>query len=125
MDKQRRLFLRAFVPAALLAGASATALTSALGLAQQGSNPPNHLPPTNPNPNVPAVPPPFRTPTHAELRKNQQEITKEVDELFTLAQQLKRQADKSDASEELSVALIDKTEQIEKLAKRIRDLARA
>ena len=127
MDKQRRLFLRAFVPAALLAGASATALTSALGLAQQGSNPPNHLPPTNPNPNpnVPAMPPPFRTPTHAELRKNQQEITKEVDELFTLAQQLKRQADKSDASEELSVALIDKTEQIEKLAKMIHDLARA
>ena len=125
MDKQRRLFLRAFASATLLAGASVTALSSALGLTQQGSNPPVHVPPANPNSSVPAVPPPFRPPTHAELRKNQQEITKEVDELFSLAQQLKRQADKSDASEELSVALIDKTEQIEKLAKKIRDLARA
>lgn len=125
MDKQRRLFLRALAPVALVAGASVTALNSALGLPQQSSNPPNHLPPTNPNPSVPVAPPPFRTPTHAELRKNQQEITKDVNELFTLAQQLKRQADKSDASEELSVALIDKSEQIERLAKKIRDLARA
>jgi hypothetical protein len=125
MDKQRRLFLKALAPATLLVGASVTALNSALGLTQQGSNPPVHVPPANPNPGVPVVPPPFRTPTHAELRKNQQEITKEVNELFTLAQQLKRQAEKSDASEELSVALIDKTEQIEKLAKKIRDLARS
>lgn len=125
MDKQRRLFLRAIVPATLMAGASPTVLTSALGRAQQASNPPVHTPPINPNPKNPAVPPPFRTPTHAELRKNQQEINKDVNELFTLAQQLKREADKSDASEELSVGLIDKTEQIEKLAKKIRDLARA
>jgi hypothetical protein len=125
MDTQRRIFLRSLLPVSLFAGASVTALSSALGLTQQGSNPPVHVPPANPNPNVPVAPPPFRTPTHAELRKNQQEITKDVDELFTLAQQLKRQADKSDASEELSVALIDKTEQIEKLAKKIRDLARS
>ncbi|HXT86481.1 MAG TPA: hypothetical protein VN745_05625 [Verrucomicrobiae bacterium] len=125
MDKQRRLFLRAFAPAALIAAASVTVFNSALGRAQQASNPPVHPPPINPNPKNPAIPPIFRTPTHAELRKNQQEITKDVDQLFTLAQQLKRQADKSDASEELSVALIDKTEQIEKLAKKIRDLARA
>lgn len=125
MDKRRRLFLRALVPATLMAGTSVTVLRSALGRTQQGSNPPVHTPPINPNPKVPAIPPPFRTPTHAELRKNQQEITKDVNELFTLAQQLKREADKSDASEELSVALIDKTEQIEKLAKKIRDLARA
>lgn len=124
MDKQRRLFLRRLAPAALIAAASATVLNSALGRTQQSSNP-VHPPPINPNPKNPAIPPIFRTPTHAELRKNQQEITKDVDELFTLAQQLKRQADKSDASEELSVALIDKTEQIEKLAKKIRDLARA
>lgn len=122
MDKQRRLFLRRLAPAALIAAASATVLNSALGRNQQSSNP-VHPPPINPK--NPAIPPIFRTPTHAELRKNQQEITKDVDELFTLAQQLKRQADKSDASEELSVALIDKTEQIEKLAKKIRDLARA
>ena len=125
MDKRRRVFLRAIAPVAVMAGASVTLLNSALGRTQQSSNPPVHTPPINPNPKNPAIPPPFRTPTHAELRKNQQEITKDVNELFTLAQQLKREADKSDASEELSVALIDKTEQIEKLAKKIRDLARA
>lgn len=125
MDKQRRLLLRALLPAALIAGASTTVLNSALVRAQQSSNPPVHVPPISPDLKNPAIPPPFRTPSHAELRKNQQEITRDVNELFTLAQQLKRQADKSDASEELSVALIDKTEQIEKLAKKIRDLARA
>ncbi len=124
MNRQRRFFLRTFVSGFIFAGASAAEVFSASGLQQQG-NPPSRIPPTNPTGNGPTLPPPFRKPTHAELRKNQQEITKDVDQLFTLAQQLKREADKTDASEELSVALLDKTEQIEKLAKKIRELARS
>lgn len=125
MGQDRRFFLKAIIPGAIFAAASFGVANSALASQQQSSNPPNRTPPPNPNGSVPAMPPPFRPPTHAELRKNQQEITKDVNELFTLAQQLKRQSDKSDASEELSVALIEKTEQIEKLAKKIRDLARS
>lgn len=124
MNRQRRFFMRTFVSGLVFAGASAAEVFSASGLQQQG-NPPNRIPPANPNESSPAIRPIFRTPSHAELRKNQQEITKDVDQLFTLAQQLKREADKTDASEELSVALLDKTEQIEKLAKKIRDLARS
>jgi hypothetical protein len=121
MDNQRRHFLKAVVPGALLASAGFVSLKSTAAFAQQGSNPPSRV---NPNPAIPPPLSPFHPPSKAELQKNQREINKDVDQLFSLAQQLKRQADKNDASQELSVALIEKTEEIEKLAKKIRDLAR-
>ncbi len=71
------------------------------------------------------LPPPALPPTSAQLRQNERDLRKDVDQLFSLAQELKSLAGKSDASEELSVGLIEKTEEIEKLAKKIRDLARA
>lgn len=121
MDNHRRLFLRVFLPSAVLASAGFVSMKSMVAFGQQDSNPPPHI---NPNPAIPPPPSPFRPPSVAELRKNQAEITKDVDQLFSLAQQLKRQAAKNDASQELSVALIEKTAEIEKLAKKIRDLAR-
>jgi uncharacterized coiled-coil protein SlyX len=122
MDNRRRLFLKAVVPGAVLASAGFVSLKSTAAFAQQDSNPPPHV---NPNPAIPPPLSPFHPPSKAELQKNQREINKDVDQLFSLAQQLKRQADKNDASQELSVALIEKTEEIEKLAKKIRDLARS
>jgi len=122
MPSDRRFFLRAIVPATVL-GAARLAATPSLAFGQQSTSatgrplpPPQMTPPR-------MQPSPFPKPTMAQLRKNQREITKDVDQLFLLAQQLKRQSEKSDASEELSVGLIEKTKQIEKLAKKIRDLA--
>lgn len=123
MDNPRRLFLRVLLPSAVLAGAGIFSVP-AIGFAQQNTNPPNRLP-QNANPRPLPAAPLFKPPTMAQLRKNQREITRDVDQLFALAQQLKRQADKNDASQELSVALIEKTQEIEKLAKKIRDLARS
>lgn len=71
------------------------------------------------------MPPAVVPPTNAQLRQNQRDIRKNVDQLFSLAQELKNLADKNDAALELSVNLLQKTEEIEKLAKKIRDLARS
>ncbi|MHB8486273.1 MAG: hypothetical protein ACYDCM_11190 [Candidatus Acidiferrales bacterium] len=51
-------------------------------------------------------------------------MKKDVDRLFSLAQDLKEEAGKTDTVIVLSVAFVQKTEEIEKLAKKIRDLAR-
>lgn len=59
------------------------------------------------------------------LEMNQKRIKKDCDDLFKLAQELKEQVDKTDSVNVLSLPLISKAEQIEKLAKQIRDLARA
>lgn len=112
MDEKRRFFLSAMIPGAVLA-------TAALVTAQQPQfpqNPPPQLPP--PFPKLPSPP------TKAQLQANRKEIKKDVDRLFSLAQDLKEEAGKTNTVDVLSVAFVQKTEQIEKLAKKIRDLAR-
>lgn len=123
MNAERRLFLGIFVPGAVWASASLVSSASAFARAPQSSTRPqqqNPLPPETP-PILAKLPGP---PTEAQLRQNQRDIRKDVDQLFSLAQELKNLAAKNDAATELSVTLIEKTEQIEKLAKKIRDLAR-
>jgi hypothetical protein len=127
MDTKRRVFITGFVPGAILTGASITGFMSAAGRAaiipdqsQQQQNPVLPGPP-----NRPILPPAAAPPSSAQLRQNQRDIRKDVDQLFSLAQELKTLADKNDAAQELSVGLIAKTEEIEKLAKKIRDLARS
>jgi hypothetical protein len=121
MDAKRRLFLTALVPGTVLAGASFAGLASPLAHAAAQAQNPRAIPP----PNQPAVLAPVTSPSSAQLRQNQRDIRKDVDELFSLAQELKTLASKSDAAQELPVGLIQKTEEIEKLAKKIRDLARS
>ena len=75
-------------------------------------------PPQSPLPPVP------KPPSKIQLKANQKEIKKDVDQLFSLAQDLKEEAGKTDTVVVLSVAFVQKTEEIEKLAKKIRDLAR-
>ncbi len=57
------------------------------------------------------------------LEHNQKQIKKDVSELYTLAQQLKEQVAKTDSANVLSLPILEKAEQIEKLAKQIRSLA--
>jgi hypothetical protein len=126
MDTKRRIFITGFVPGAILAAAHFTGFTPAAVRAalmpnqQQQQNPVLPVPPNHPI--LPAAVPP---PSSAQLRQNQRDLRKDVDQLFSLAQELKTLADKNDAAQELSVGLIAKTEEIEKLAKKIRDLARS
>jgi hypothetical protein len=62
--------------------------------------------------------------TKAILEANQKDIRKNVERLFQLAGELKTEVEKTDSSHVLSLALLKKTEEIEKLAKDIRSRAK-
>ena len=57
------------------------------------------------------------------LEANQKDIKKNIERLFQLASELKAEVEKTDAVQVLSVAMIKKAEEIEKLAKGIRSRA--
>jgi hypothetical protein len=120
MGSTRRAFLTFFASGAALTGAG---LIAEVQVSAQHPNPLQQqttVPPSDRS----LLPRPAGPPTDAQLRQNERDIRKDVDQLFSLAQELKTLSSKSDAAQELSVALVQKTEEIEKLAKKIRDLAR-
>jgi hypothetical protein len=59
----------------------------------------------------------------AVLEANQKDIKKSVERLFQLASELKAEVEKTDSVQVLSVAMLKKAEEIEKLAKGIRSRA--
>jgi hypothetical protein len=58
------------------------------------------------------------------LEANQKEIKKNVEKLYDLASELKAEVEKTDSVQVLSVAMLRKTDEIEKLAKEIRSRAK-
>ena len=60
----------------------------------------------------------------AALEENEKNIKKKVDKLFQLATELKEEVDKTDSAKVLSVAMLKKAEEIEKLAKEIKNRAK-
>jgi len=58
------------------------------------------------------------------LEANQKEIKKNVERLYDLANELKTEVQKTDSVQVLSLAMLRKTEEIEKLAKEIRSRAK-
>jgi hypothetical protein len=62
--------------------------------------------------------------TKAILDENQKEINKNIEKLFELASQLKEQVEKTDATTTLSLAMVKKAEEIEKLARQIKERAK-
>ena len=59
----------------------------------------------------------------AALEGNKKDIKKDVERLFQLASELKGEVEKTDSVQVLSLAMLKKTEEIEKLAKEIRSRA--
>jgi hypothetical protein len=59
----------------------------------------------------------------AVLEANQKDIKKSVERLFQLASELKAEVEKTDSVQVLSVAMLKKAEEIERLAKGIRSRA--
>jgi hypothetical protein len=57
-------------------------------------------------------------------RQNQQEIRMEVQRLYAMVTELKDEVDKTNANAVLSVAVLKRAQDIEKLAKQIRDRAK-
>jgi hypothetical protein len=70
------------------------------------------------------VPVPRRDPQE-QLKENQKNLRRDADRLLQLAQELKDQADKTEQTNVLSLSLVHKAEEVEKLARQIKGLARA
>jgi hypothetical protein len=85
--------------------------------------------PNAPNPNSPHrigdPEPTTDTDPKAIDKQNQIEIRAEVQKLYEMVSELKEQVDKTDANSTLSVSLVKKAQQIEKLAKQIKDRAKS
>ena len=60
-----------------------------------------------------------------QLKENQKNLRRDADHLLQLAQELKDEADKTEQTDVLSVSLIRRAEEIEKLARQIKGLARS
>jgi hypothetical protein len=94
-----------------------------LGVAAQsvaGQNPKSPIPPLKPDA-LDKEDTPLATPLKTRLEANDKDIKKKVEKLFQLASELKDQVEKTDSSQVLSLALLKKAEEIEKLAKEIKN----
>ena len=67
---------------------------------------------------------PSRPDPKAIARANQVTIRTDITRLYEMVSELKEQVDKTDATTTLSISIVKKAQQIEKLAKQIKDLAK-
>jgi len=115
MNTSRREALKA-----VFGSASAAMIFAAFALAQD----PSRRSPTTASGEE--SPDPKLDPKRAKmiLEQNQKDLKKDIQRLFQLATELKDEAEKTDAINTLSLPLLRKTEEIEKLARQIREKAR-
>jgi hypothetical protein len=71
------------------------------------------------------IPLPTRADPKVQLKEGQKELRRDVDHLLQLAKDLKDESDKTPETDVLSLSLVKKAEDIEKLARQIRDRIRA
>jgi hypothetical protein len=115
MSHSRRGFLGA---AATLVAASA--FGAAPQIQQQSGAPPQ---PRYPDGST-RIPPSRKPDPRAILKQNQEEIKKDVARLTETVAELQKALDDADTKEVLSLDVVHKTDEIEKLAKQIRSLVR-
>lgn len=118
MRQRRREFLQAALSATLLAGGLRAAAPS-LQSSQQRDQPRPPVPLQMPDEDIPRIDP------KAILKGNQKQIQDDVKRLYALATELKEQAEKTDATAMLSLPMVRKAEEIEKLARQIKNLAKS
>jgi len=109
---------RSFLGMIFTAAAGLAAIPSRLESQQPPKRPP--YPDQKPGENEPEVKPD----PHALLKDNQKNIKKDVERLVELAEDLKKEVDKTDSADVLSLQMVKKAEEIEKLARQIKNLAR-
>jgi hypothetical protein len=114
MKESRRKFLTAACVASVPAGFLAGSL-----LAQAPVVRSQHDPDVKDDGPTPLKPDPKLV-----LEENQKNIKKDVEKLYELAGELKAEVEKTDNVQVLSLAMLKKTEDIEKLAKEIRARAK-
>ena len=121
MDTNKRNFLTAMIPVAL--GMPFALLSDGRLLNAQMQRP---IPPPSSGPPV-HDPMPDDAPKIKPkdiLKQNQQQIHDDVERLYKLATELKDEVEKTDATNTLSLPMVQKAEQIEKLAKQVKNLTR-
>ena len=109
----RRDFLTRIVSVVVPAG-----VVAFLPSAQARPKPPQNPQPKEEDPSAPKPDPKLI------LEANQKEIKKNVEKLYDLASELKAEVEKTDSVHVLSVAMLRKTDEIERLAKEIRSRAK-
>jgi hypothetical protein len=112
--KSRRKFLASVVAV----GAPAGLLVLFSSAQVRAKRPQNPQHPKEDEPNTPKPDPKLM------LEANQKEIKKNVEKLYDLASELKAEVEKTDSVQVLSVAMLRKTDEIERLAKEIRSRAK-
>jgi hypothetical protein len=123
MKTGRRFFLSGV--AATLAGSRALL---AGGQSQQRHENSTHIPQipdASGSTGADDVPLPPRADPKTQLKEGQKELRRDVDHLLQLAKDLKDESDKTPETDVLSLSLVKKAEDIEKLARQIRDRIRA
>jgi len=110
-------------------GSSITMLAAAsLGAAQQETQVPlpKPMPPfPNPQGQEPLELPPVPKPNRAVLKANRETIAKDVTRMADLVEQLQKALDANSTTEVLSLDVLRKSEEIEKLARQVRELVKA
>lgn len=122
MKTGRRTFLSGI--AAVFAGTHA--LLIAADQSQHDPRPPvTQLPDASNSTGVETSPRTARAQQKALLKQQQKELRRDIDRLVQMVTDLKDESDKTPETDVLSMSLVKKTEDIEKLARTIRDRIRA
>jgi len=124
MLNTRRHLLQSFVA---VAGAFATAplLLSGQGSPARPQPIPSPNAPTNPNyPQGLHGPGPTPTDEKAVYKQNQALMKEDIEKMYSLISELRQDVQVTDTSSIFSVSFVKKAQQIEKLAKQVKDLAK-
>ena len=124
MDVLRRAFLAKLGCAVALGSAAPLASFQEPGQQPTNPRPRGSDPPRPPEGRTNRTPFPVPPSDKEVLRSDQQGLRKDVTRLLELAQDLKKEVDKTDATRILSLSIFRKAEEIEKLAKQIKTLAK-
>jgi hypothetical protein len=128
MDANKRTFLTVMIPMALSVRlglfCSTTFADSQNTLPPRPESAQSPGPPKIGQPGPTDIGRPSEKETKEILKQNQRQIEENVEKIYKLAGELKGEVEKTDAANTLSLPMIQKAEQIEKLAKQVKNLAR-